>query len=330
MKEVIEYLKDPMKKGVYNGLYKLNINCFRDIYKKIAEDEDHPNYEGAKATIEDESLLFDDDWFFINLSECIAGILYNNPIEEFYDLLNIDQQSIKEEVLKSMKDDKEPLEDALHEELWERAQEILDTRVIEKTIDAIHIDDISERKKNNKLDKFFEITTIKEETLELFETFMNKIPHINENFDVVKKRNSFSSRNIYRPYPCAVELWLKDESTIHVPKDLLDLIEASSKYHQDEEWRTSVILSAIVIESILADIYEEEKKENAPDVPLGALFERVKNFASIPNEIQEVIGLVNQARISAVHRSKSPVSDRDADIALYGTTKTTMWFIENY
>lgn len=329
MKEVIDYLKNPMKKGVYNRVYKLNIKCLKEIYEEIAKDEDHPNNEGAKITLEDESSLFDNEFFIDNLSECIAGTIYKSPFDEFYDLLNINRQTIKEEVEKNVKEYKFSTNEALHEEIWNNTQNLFDSKIIYKTFDVIHIEDISERM-NNKFIKLFEVTTIKEDTNELFETFMKKIPHISENFETIKRRISFSSRNIFKPYPFVLELWLKDESSVYAPKDLLDLIEAASNYHKEKEWRTSVILSAIAIESILADLYEEEKKDHAPDLPLGALFEKVREVAKIPLDIQSTIKAVNQARIAAVHRSKSPVSDRDADIALYGTTKTTMWFAERY
>jgi len=127
-----------------------------------------------------------------------------------------------------------------------------------------------------------------------------------------------------------MDIWFKDESTVSVPKDLKDLLKAATNYYQSEEWRTSVTLSAIVTESILADIYEEEMKVDAPDVPLGALVEQVKKSVKIPKQIDSAIKNLNQARIAAVHRSKSPVSDRDAEIALFSATKTLIWFMNKY
>ena len=84
-------------------------------------------------------------------------------------------------------------------------------------------------------------------------------------------------------------------------------------------------MSAITVESGLADLFEEIHKKPAPDDPLGKLYGKVKNEAGFPDRIETAIEMVNEARISAVHRSRFPVSDREATNALYGATTFTMW-----
>jgi len=92
-----------------------------------------------------------------------------------------------------------------------------------------------------------------------------------------------------------------------------------------EEWRTSIVLSAISIESVLADLYEENYKVPAPDTPLGDLFTRIQTKISFPSEIIRAVEMTNNARIAAVHRSHFPVSDREAINALFGATNFILW-----
>ena len=115
-----------------------------------------------------------------------------------------------------------------------------------------------------------------------------------------------------------------------ITEDLRDFLKGSMRYHSDEEWRTSIVLSAIAVESVLADLYEEEHKTYAPNVPLGNLYDKVKGKVKFPPEVMKAIEMVNEARISAVHRSRFPVSDREATNALYGSTTFIMWYSSNY
>jgi hypothetical protein len=115
-----------------------------------------------------------------------------------------------------------------------------------------------------------------------------------------------------------------------VPKDLRDFLKGSIRYHSEEEWRTAIVLSAIAVESVLADLYEEHFKEYAPNVPLGDLYYKVKDKIKFPTHIGGAIEMVNEARISAVHRSRFPVSDREAINALYGATTFIMWYSSDF
>jgi hypothetical protein len=78
-----------------------------------------------------------------------------------------------------------------------------------------------------------------------------------------------------------------------------------------------------------ADIYEEEFKEPAPDVPLGALFQKVTSKVTFPDEIITSINMTNESRIAAVHRSRFAVSNREATNALYGTMNFILWHSSN-
>ncbi|MCP8304083.1 MAG: hypothetical protein H3Z50_01220 [archaeon] len=209
----------------------------------------------------------------------------------------------------------------------ENGGKMLDSRIFPNIPDVVFIASMSGE--SNEL--FINITTIKEQGMSIFTNFIKCIPYIGESVNQLRHRQTFSSRYTFRPYPLAVRLWLEhSEKATAVPKDLRDFLKGAVKYHSSKEWRTSIVLSAITVESILADLYEEQFKEYAPDVPLGELYYKVKEKIDFPSDISGAIETVNKSRISAVHRSRFPVSDREAVNALYGATTLTMWYSSNF
>jgi len=203
---------------------------------------------------------------------------------------------------------------------------VFKSRIMKDINDAIVIE--SGQVKMRQLS--FDITSITEKGAKRFINFLKCVPYIGETVNEVRSRKTFSSRYTFRPYPLAVQLWIESEKAITVPEDLRDFLKGSMRYHSEEEWRTSIVLSAIAVESVLADLYEEEHKTYAPNVPLGDLYYKVKDKVKFPPEVMKAIEMVNEARISAVHRSRFPVSDREATNALYGSTTFIMWYSANY
>lgn len=326
MKDIIEYLKEPMIKGVFNRVYSLEIEKLELFLKDIAEDYGHEGQFDAELMIENDFM----SWSSINsiLKDCVSMYVLNNMTHSFNNFFLITEDIIKQGVSDKLKEASYTDENgAKYRLLTEICKKGFVDSLLSKIPDIFYLN--SNESLNPEL-TIFEVTSIKEDTLKKFEGLITELLHIKESFNILKKRKTYSSRYVFRPYYLVIKLWLENESSINIPKDLYNLIKDAALYHERGEWRTSVILSAIIVESILADLYEEEKKEYAPDIPLGALFDKIKEIVKIPNEIKNSIDSVNRARISAVHRSRFPVSDRDAVIALYGTTKTTMWFIENY
>lgn len=177
-----------------------------------------------------------------------------------------------------------------------------------------------------------DLTSVKKEGVSFFLNCLMSIPPISDALIVDKESiETHSSRYAFRPYALAVRLWLEKEAAKIIPKDLRDFLNNSSKHYTTEEWRTSTILSAITTESLLADLYEEEYHESAPSkATLGILFELTQKKVAFPENVKQFITMTNEARISAVHRSRFPVSDRDAINALYGATNFTMWYFSEY
>jgi hypothetical protein len=145
----------------------------------------------------------------------------------------------------------------------------------------------------------------------------------------------FSSRVVYDLVPAASSSWTQETATIErVPQFILSYIEAAVDYIREEEWRTSVVLSAIALESLLAEMYENEFREQAPGEPLGSLvykieerFKKAKKGRPFPEVISESIKACNNARISAVHRGGHEPSSKEAQGALSGAVKFSIWYL---
>ncbi|MCP8309180.1 MAG: hypothetical protein H3Z54_10900 [archaeon] len=197
-----------------------------------------------------------------------------------------------------------------------------------KINDALHIAETEHR-----AIVVLEATSVKEEGIEQFLTFIKSLPELGPSYHVISKKTQFSSRFIYDLVPAAVSAWISIRSTIEcVPEYILDYFIAALRYLEEQEWRTSIVLSAIALESLLAEMFEEEFQKIAPDIPLGALKDEiVANFKSnkksspFPDEISECVNGTNQARIAAVHRGGRQLSVKDATEALQGAVKFAIW-----
>jgi len=169
----------------------------------------------------------------------------------------------------------------------------------------------------------FDVTTLKDSGLSVFKKDISSIPAVAKHMSIIKEGRQFSSRYTFRPYPLVAKLWLGDEASLCLPSDVKSFLVGAINYISSQEWRTSIVLSAIAVESVLADMYEEVYKTSAPDSPLGDLFQQVRKQIDFPAEIVSAIEATNRARIASVHRTRQPVSDREAINALYGAVVFT-------
>lgn len=203
----------------------------------------------------------------------------------------------------------------------------LESHIIEEAKDVIVIE---MDKIDHTNEVLFQLTAIKKDSITKVVKFIEWIPHIGKTVKQLRIKKTYSSRYVFNPYPLAVDFWLKNEASMTTPNDLKELLNGSVSYYTKKDWRTSIVLAAIAVENVLADLYEEKHQATAPNVPLGELYNRVKEKIEFPNEIMQSIEKVNKARISAVHRSRFPVSDREATGAIYGSTTLIIWYSSNY
>jgi len=171
----------------------------------------------------------------------------------------------------------------------------------------------------------WDIYSIRQNGSQEFERLFKSIPVIGEKIDVKQRGNRHSSRCCYEPFPAAVMLWANTIVDRIIPEDILNYFNGSVRYWEKDEWRISVILSAIAVESLLAEIYEEYFHELAPSDPLGTLRDKIEKKERFPPKARKNIDLVNQSRISAVHRGSMRVGEKEARDALIGATRFTQW-----
>lgn len=134
-----------------------------------------------------------------------------------------------------------------------RPTTVFDSETLSKDRDVVHIS----RQHMDEERWLFDVTSIKESGISKFKTVAASIPPIREHMKVLREGKRHSSRVSFRPYPLSTRLWLHDEVSASIPSDLKSYLEGAVDYIDEEEWRTSIILSAIAVESELADMYEE-------------------------------------------------------------------------
>lgn len=334
MERIVKYLTNPLQNGVYYCQFTADFSALEQLCRDIATIAEKHKFESKELNkiadrIKREAFLDLDEvvdsfskalGYFAQFKECpkeiLVYLLGHQTLKRFADFEDLSRSIVFRDLL-------------LHKVtiVGRRPFEVFESHVLDDINDVIVIE--SERTKDENV-LLLGIATIKKGGLSTFNDFMRCIPHIGETVKELRRRKTHSSRYAFRPYPLAVRLWLEHEKSITVPSDLRDFLRGSIRYHSEREWRTSIVLSAIAVESILADLYEEEFKEYAPNVPLGELYHKVKDKVNFPSDIKGAIEMANEARISAVHRSRFPVSDREATNALYGSTTFIMWYSANF
>jgi len=158
-----------------------------------------------------------------------------------------------------------------------------------------------------------------------YEQFIKSIPGLGSDFSIVSKKTRHSAAYSLLVYPHATSLWLRTDAPRYIPDTLLKFVSGALNYIWRREWRTSVVLSAITVEFILAEIYEEEHTRPAPESPLGDLYREVKQKHRFPESIAKSIEETNDIRIRAVHRSTLEASEREAINALKGAVQLTLY-----
>lgn len=331
---IIDYLSDPLQAGVHLSQSMLDYSKLEDLFRYLDDltgnktDREMIGYANqVKETVGHLSVEFLEDL----LEKAISVLVYSKecPREILEYLFG------KKEAREFL--DKSTLFASLTRRRYRWDEKIQGYRKNNLSLfepQIFHdIEDtvvIERRTTPRRPDLFLEIISIKDVGTSRFINFLKSIPCMGETLKLIKNRKTHSSRYVFHPYPYAVQLWLKSERAENIPQDLKDFLKGSARYHSEREWRTSIVLSAIAVEVILADLYEEQFKETAPNTPLGDLYYKLKERRIFPEDVQKAIEIANEARISAVHRRRFPISDREADNALFGATKVTMWYSSNF
>jgi hypothetical protein len=166
---------------------------------------------------------------------------------------------------------------------------------------------------------------LNEQGIDAYKEFLESIPIIGKNIKISKVIQKFSSRYCYKIYPSALIVWLCEVIDNPIPNDILQYFLGAVNYYAQREVRISIVLSAIAVETIMAELYEEIKHQPAPPGTLGQLFAQVKKLTQIPDEIKSDVDEVNNNRILSVHRSSAHLGDQEARFSLMGATRFAHW-----
>jgi len=192
--------------------------------------------------------------------------------------------------------------------------------ILPETEDVLHVDATFRR-----TSLVMDVTSLKSEGLKRYKSFFLSIPWVGQDIKTITEGKKYSSNYSLRTYPGAAFLWCTVRKPTMLPDNILKFLEGALGYFGRQEWRTSIVLSAIVAESLLAEIYEEQFHKPAPDKPLGDLYYAVKEKAQFPDNIDKAITTTNQMRILAVHRSSLEASEREALQAIIGAVQLSLW-----
>lgn len=334
MNTVIEYLKDPMKSGVYNHKCIVDFSGMKEYLTQLAEKirkskaqvkikvglisykRSLSSLESALEEFEEVDIERSGDRLFKDLNKIFHALSrfeeFPEPISKHFSLRR-PMHSLSGEVITVRRSILRP-------------SDPFGSRITTEANDALAVG----RKRIGKGKWMFDIVALKKEGLSEFKSKIKCIPALKKGMKKLKENKQHSARYTFRPYPLATKLWLKDEASILLHADLKGFLEGAIDYFFSSEWRTSIVLSAITVESVLADLYEEKCKEPAPDKPLGELFRLVKENAELPAKVESAIDTTNKSRISAVHRSRHPVGSREAIYAMYGAVNASIWYVSQY
>lgn len=120
-------------------------------------------------------------------------------------------------------------------------------------------------------DFVMDVVTLTPKALFIFKSFLSSIPTFGNEIKMTEECKRHSASYVYQLYPAVAALWVDCFSHYQLSEDIIDLLKASLDYFYQREWRTSIVLSAISVEAVLAEIYEEAFHHEAPPIPLGEL-----------------------------------------------------------
>lgn len=317
-KDIIEYLTNPLKHGVSTQTLSFSIYAVDSLVKKWQPEieKKYGKYHGMTPIYTFDFKEFVDYEYWVDFETSLHNL--NNIIR----FINMQKRLEKEE---------HPIRNWSKMLVWAPWQYVHkeDVKVenFPKYASLIEINDainISKMGRDKKV--FLNITSIGKRGIERFNEFVKSIPEIGNQADFSDVQKRHLQRFVYRPYPSALLLWINALGYYQIPDPIRKFLNGAISYFRGEEWRTAIVLSAIAIEIILAELFEESFHQEAPDVSLGKLIELLKEKVSFPSDVERAISLTNEKRIIAVHRSQIEPSEREAIDSLFGATRLTLWY----
>jgi len=327
MEMIINFLSNPRTTGLHIQIYEIELSKIAEFIDDVNENyiiEDLRKINGIDVIkrfveLEEREEKSGNQWISDRLSTAIASIIRKEVKPEIYDYFKISSEDLE----KARPSEGYPG--------FRRVQRLItgffDPKLFPKYLEVLYMNYRMSKVEKNMV---IELISLNEIGFKIFNDFISCLPVLNDSFEKISERESHIERYIFKLYDMVVKLWIDLENKFLLNDNIKDFLTASINYYANEEWRTSVILSSIAVESIFAELYEEEYMINAPDIPLGGLITKVEEKISFPSDLMEKIQGLNKARIASVHRSENPVSSKDAIISMMGITSLIIWYFDNY
>lgn len=318
--DIVEYLNNPLKHGVFTQNFSFSIYSVESLVKKW-QPKIQKEYPRGYTPIDTFNFKeFVDYEYWVDFETSIYNL--NNIIR----FINMQKRLEKQEhPIRKWSDVLVETSGHLFHKKEVKLEHFPDYASMLEINDAINISKIGREKK-----VFLTVTTVGKRGNLCFNEFVKSIPEIGEKIDFSEIRKRHLQRFVYRPYPPALFLWINVIGFHQVSEPERQFLNGAISYFRHAEWRTSIVLSAIAAEIILAELYEENFHKEAPDVSLGRLIELLKEKNTLEPEIENAITITNEKRIIAVHRSQITPSEREAIDSLFGAAKLALWYSSRF
>ena len=337
MEKIIKFLKNPQNQGLHVHNYKIKLSKIAEFIDHVNEKYGIQNFSQRggdgnqliKTFIErgTKTIKYRDKQLSQRLNEALILILIKEDKPEIGDYYSISNEKIESQRSTP----------AINSSIgfW-RMQRVLtpfpttrsglmDSMLFPEHFDVLYIDFRLSKDEESMLIEFVSLNEI---GFKMFNDLILCLPILNDSFEKVSQRKTYCEKYIFKIYDLVVQLWITLEDKFIFNDNIENFLTASIKYYSEEEWITSIILSSISVESILAELYEDEYKRNAPDVALGKLLTHVEKKIKFPADLRKKLQALNKARIASVHRSENPVSDKDTIISMMGITCLLIWYFD--
>lgn len=171
-----------------------------------------------------------------------------------------------------------------------------------------------------------EVASLTPKSMSIFKSFISAIPCIKSNTIYTDEGKRHSRRFVFDLYPSVAALWVDELAHKSMSRDIIEFLGGALDYLDKREWQMSIILSAISVEVLLADVYEEILRKGAPPAPIGFLIDEINKKRKFPPEAMRPLKIVNRMRKAAVHRGITSFTKKDAILGLMNATRFALWY----
>lgn len=323
-KDIVEYLSNPIKHGVFTQTLSFSIYSVESLVQKLKPKIERKYPKGFASSLPSDFKDFVDYVHWVDFETALYNLNTILRCINWEKGINSKKRKQDQPIYYWSDILAETLGD-LSNKKWVKIEHFPDYSLLLEIYDAINISKMGQDKK-----VFLTVTTVGERGLKCFDEFVRAIPDIGREIRLSETRKRHLQRFVYRPFAPALMLWINEIAFDLIPNPVKQFLNGAISYFRHNEWRTSIVLSAIAVEIILAELYEENFQEESPDVSLGRLIELLKEKITLMQEIENSISVTNERRIMAVHRSQIIPSEKEAIDALFGAAKLALWYSNQF